>query len=79
MREGEEGGRERRYDNGGRSSGLGDACRWAVPRLRVDHAAAIAGAEGVRVSAGRKGREGKGRRGEWGGDESSGPFDLESG
>jgi hypothetical protein len=62
-REGEEGGRERRYDNGGRSSGLGDACRWAIPRLRVDRAAAIAGAEGPRVSAGRKGR---------GGDKSSG-------
>ena len=67
-REGEEGGRERRYDDGSRGGGLGDAGRQAVPRGRTDHAAPIAGGEAgrARVSAGGSGEGEEGG----GGDES---------
>jgi len=51
-REGEEGGRERRYDDGSRGGGLGDAGRQAVPRGRTDHAAPIAGGEARRAGRG---------------------------
>lgn len=53
-RDGEEGGRERRYDDGRGGRGLGDAGGQAVPRQRTDHAAAIVGGEAgrARVSAG---------------------------
>jgi len=52
-REGEEGGRERRYDDGSRGGGLGDAGRQAVPRgRRTDHAAPIAGGEAGRGGLG---------------------------
>ena len=58
-RYGEEGGRERRDDDGRGGGGLGDAGRQAVPRRRADHAAAIAGGEAgrARVSAGGRGED----------------------
>jgi hypothetical protein len=47
-REGDPGGRERRYDDGSRGGDLGDAGKQAVPSGETDHAAAIAGGEARR-------------------------------